>query len=80
MQAHLFVDDKSVKVSSVSFEMTTRSEGEPRPIGHSIRVVQTDVELPLKANGQHPQRRTPAVVVYPDGTVWVDPKIRRDSR
>ncbi|MCZ4563557.1 hypothetical protein O4160_22210 [Rhodococcus sp. IEGM 1401] len=80
VQAHLFVADHSVKVSSVTVEVATKNEGAPREIGHAIRVAPTDVELPLQASGKHPQRREPPIVVYPDGTVWVDPSIRRHSK
>lgn len=80
VQAHLFVDDKSVKVSSVTVEVNTKNEGAPRAIGHAIRVAPTDVELPVNAKGRHPVRRTPPVIIYPDGTVWVDPTIQRNVR
>lgn len=80
VQAHLFLDDHSVKVSSVTVEVAMKNEGAPREIGHAIRVAPTNVELPLKSNGKHPVRNPPPVVVYPDGTVWVDPAIRRTAR
>lgn len=80
VQAHLFVDDHSVKVSSVTVEVTTKNEGAPRAIGHAIRVAPTDVVLPIEPDGTRPVRRTPPVIVYPDGTVWVYPGLRRDAR